>query len=41
MKPAPRRPPRVVLSGGLAENSLIAAAATDRFLAGHPDPDLP
>jgi len=25
----------------LAENSLIDATATDRFLAGHPDPVLP
>jgi Uncharacterised protein family (UPF0158) len=25
----------------LVDNSLIAATATDRFLAGHPDPGLP
>ena len=31
--------PRVVLPGGLVENSLIAAGY--RFLAGHPDPGLP
>jgi hypothetical protein len=25
----------------LADNSLIDEEAADRFLAGHPDPDLP
>jgi len=31
----------LVLDLWLADNSLIDDDAADRFLAGHPDPDLP